>query len=411
MIMKRNIKKSILASAGILFCGIATSSFAMENKVKVGAVIEVQGAHYKSSGDATQRHFSVHNKNRGLYSSGNFLVDYQLVAEGGWKYGTKIGLQQTTRNDRGVPFAIYTESDYGKIEAGSDKTAGAKMILTGYSVACAGGNGWDAYIISSPIDNKSPKIPYVTNLSSFLDAKTRTSMLSDYSRKVSYYTPKFGGQDHKFQLAASYSPDSSNAGHEDIDKANLYAVLSAYPFKFSIKDGIAYGMTYEGKFSDQLSAKVALTGERGKPIAFNKSNNARANIKFKDLNAYNLGAVIKYGQFSVAGSFMNYNKSLSNSTVDTFGVETNIHAIGTRYDFLEGKYSVSLNHFHSDHKKNKFDATSMGFESLIGKGIKAYIQFTRFQAKGKYIETDTTRVIKNDKSKGDIVIIGGKIAL
>ena len=107
-------------------------------------------------------------------------------------------------------------------------------------------------------------------------------------------------------------------------------------------------------------------------------------------------------------AFMNYNKSLSNSTVDIFGTETNIHSVGTRYNFLEGKYSVSLNHFHSDHKKNKFDATSLGVESLIGKGIKAYAQFTRFQAKGRYIETG---VIKNDKSKGDIVIVGGKISL
>ncbi len=406
--MKKSIKKNISVGIGILFWGISSSS-AMESQVKIGAVIDVQGIHYKTSGDATQRKFSVHNKNRGLYSSGNFLLDYQLVAESGWKYGTKIGLQQTTRNDRGVPFAIYTESEYGKIEAGSDKTAGAKMIITGYSVACAGGNGWDAFIISSPTKGKDgAQVSYVTNLSSFLDAKTRTSKLSDYSRKVSYYTPKFGAEDHKFQLAASYSPDSSNAGHDDIDKANLYEVLSAYPYKFSIKDGVSYGVTYNGKFSDQLSAKVALTGERGKPVAFKKTNNTRANIKFKDLNAYNLGAQITYGQFSVAGSFMNYNKSLSNSTVDIFGTETNIHSIGTRYNFLEGKYSISLNHFHSDHKKNKFDATSLGVESLIGKGIKAYAQFTRFQAKGRYIETG---VIKNDKSKGDIVIVGGKISL
>ena len=190
----------------------------------------------------------------------------------------------------------------------------------------------------------------------------------------------------------------------------MYAVLSAYDYKFSIKDGVAYGITYNGKFSEQLSAKVALTGERGKPVAFNKSDNTRASIKFKDLNAYNLGAKITYGQFSFAGAFMNYNKSLSNSIVDTLGRETNIHSIGARYNFFEDKYSVSLNHFHSDHKKNKFDATSLGAESLIGKGIKAYIQFTRFQAKGRYIET-VGGVIKKDKSKGDIVIVGGKISL
>ena len=83
-IMKKSIRKNILAGVGILFWGISSSS-AMESQVKIGAVIDVQGIHYKTSGDATQRKFSVHNKNRGLYSSGNFLVDYQLVAESGWK--------------------------------------------------------------------------------------------------------------------------------------------------------------------------------------------------------------------------------------------------------------------------------------------------------------------------------------
>ncbi len=406
MMMKKNIKRNILAGIGILFCGIA-NSFALENQVKIGAVIDVQGIHYKTSGDSTQRRLSTNNKNHGLYSSGNFLVDYQLVADGGWKYGTKIGLQQTTRNDRGVPFGIYTESEYGKVEVGSEKSAGAKMIITGYSVACAGGNGWDAFIVASPASGRDAKVSYVTNLTSFLDAKTRTSMLSDYSRKVSYYTPKFGAEGHKFQLGISYAPDSANAGHDDIDKAHLHGVLSAYPYKFAIKDGVAYGITYDGKFSDQLSAKMAFTGEKGKPVAFNKADNSKANIKFKDLNAYNIGTEITYNQISIAGSFMNYNKSLSNTTVNIFGKETGIYVVGTKYKFLEGKCAASLNHLHSNHKKNRLDATSIGLDYMIATGIKAYVQFTRFQAKGKYIENEA---VKNDRSKGNIVIVGGKIS-
>ena len=409
--IKRNIKKNILITGGILFCAIATSSFAIENQIKIGGVIDVQGIHYKTSGDATQRKFSVHNENRGLYSAGHFFVDYQLVAEDGWKYGTKIGIQQTTRNDRGAPFGIYVESDdYGKVEAGSDKSAGARMMLTGYTGFSGVGGGWDAFIVSSPRKGKDPKVPYVTSFCSFLDAKTRTSMLSDYSRKASYYTPKFGAKDHKFQLGISYSPDSSNAGHDNIDKAHLHGVLAAYDYKFAIKDGVAYGITYDGKFSDQLSAKVAFTGERGKPIAFKKTDSSKANIKFKDLNTYNIGGEVTYNQFSVIGSFMSYNKSLSNATIDTFGRETDIYAVGIKYKFLENKCSTSLNHFHSDHKKNKFDATNLGMDYMIAKGIKAYIQFTRFHAKGKYID-QTTGVIRGDKSKGNIVILGGKISL
>jgi predicted porin len=132
------------------------------------------------------------------------------------------------------------------------------------------------------------------------------------------------------------------------------------------------------------------------------------NIKFKDLNTYNIGGEVTYNQFSVIGSFMSYNKSLSNATIDTFGRETDIYAVGIKYKFLENKCSASLNHFHSDHKKNKFDATNVGMDYMIAKGIKTYLQFTRFHAKGKYIDAG---VIRGDKSKGNIVILGGKISL
>lgn len=401
----KGIRNILLASASALCIGFS-GAIAAENMVKLGAVVEVQGIHYNNNGASSQQKLSTHKEKYGLYSSGNFLVNYQLVADNGIKYGAKIGIEQTTKNNRGAPLGIYIKSDFGKFELGSDKSAGKKMRITGYQSSCATGNGWDAFIISSPKDGKVSTIPYVTNFCSFLDSKSRTSRLTDYSRKVTYFTPKFGNEDHKFQVGVSYIPDTSNAGHASIDDNNLHTPVGVSNFKFAIKDGVSYGIAYEGKFNQELSAKLAFVGERGKPVAFNKSDDTKSNLKFKDLNTYNIGGEITYNQVSVAGSYMNYNKSLTNSTADTRGKNTSIYSTGIKYRFLNKKYAASLNHFHSNNKKNKLDASSLGFDYLITKGIKAYAQVTYYKTKGYNIEKNI-----QDKSKGTIAIIGGKISL
>jgi len=401
----KGIRNILFASASAL-CFVLPTAVAAENIVKIGAVAEVQAVHYANNGAPSQKEVSNRQKQYGFSSSGNFVVNYQLVADNGIKYGTKIGLEQTTKNNRGAPISIYIESDFGKFELGSDISAGKKMRITGYNSSCATGNGWDAFIIPSPKSGKDSLVPYVTNFCSFLDSKCRTSSLTEYSRKVTYFTPKFGSEVHKFQVGISYIPDTTNAGHGGITDNNLHTPVGVSNFKFAIKDGISYGVVYEGKYNEELSAKFSLAGERGKPIAFNKSDDIKSDLKFKDLNTYNIGGEITYNQVSVSGSYMNYNKSLTNSTVDTRGKSTDIYSAGVKYNFLDKKYAVSLNHFHSNNKKNKLDASSLGFDCLITKGIKAYAQMTYYKTKGFDIKNNI-----QDKSKGTIAIIGSKISL
>lgn len=407
---KRNLGKGFIG-ASILCCTFSSAiptAFALENVVKIGAVIEVLGIHYDNNGKSEQQKLSTHQKKYGLHSTGNILVDYALESDSGLKYGAKIGLEQTTRNNRGTPLSIYMESAYGKIEAGSDKTAAQKMRITGYTVSCATGNGWDTYINSSPKNGTETLVPYVTNFCSFLDSKARTSRQTDYARSITYFTPKLGTNDHTVQFGITYIPDGSNAGHGNIDDQNLHSPVAASQYKFVIKDGLSYGAVYEGKFSDALAAKLAFVGERGKPIAFNKADSSKSNTKFKDLHTYNIGGEVSYDQFSMAASYMNHNKSLTNSEIDTLGRNTGIYSVGLKYSFLEGKYAASMNHFHSDHKKNKLDATTAGVDYLITSGIKAYVQLTYYKTKGRFVENN---VVKTDASKGTIAIIGGKISL
>lgn len=402
--MNKNIKKKPLIALGLLL--IASSANALENEVKIGGMAEVSAAYYNTNGGKKRQKYSKYNNHYGFFSSGNIYVDYNLVSENGWKYGTKIGLHQTGRSSRGAPFSTYVECDYGKIELGSTKSAFGKMMITGYEGSCSSGNGWDMYAQTSPKKGKESLVPYITNFCNFLDSKTRTSLKTDYSRKITYYTPKLGIGGHKFQFGISYIPDSSNGGHDSIDSPNIHGVVMASQFKFAFKDGFAYGVVYENKINEQLKVEWSAVVEQGKTIAFNKKDNTRSDIKFKNLNTYNLGAKISYEQLSLAGSYMNFNKSITNAEIDIFGRSTDIYSVGIKYN-INKKYAVSLNYFHSNNKNNQLNATSLGGDYKIAKGVKAHAQVTYYDAKGKY---KLSNIINNDKSRGTIFIIGGKIS-
>lgn len=76
------------------------------------------------------------------------------MADNGIKYGTKIDIEQTTKIIREL-LLVYIESDFKKFELSLDTSASKKMRITGYSLSCTTGNGWDASIIPLP---KSKKI-------------------------------------------------------------------------------------------------------------------------------------------------------------------------------------------------------------------------------------------------------------
>jgi len=406
--IKNKITKIICASTATCLIAV-NNTLAIDNSVKIGGLYDSQAIYYKNNGKAEQRVVSNRNKNFGFYTSGHLFVDYKLIAENDNLYGAKISLEHTTVNDRSVPFYLYFESGFGRVEAGAESSAGKKMRINGYSASCGPGNGWNSTIKPSPNtpNSTSKKLTaYITNFCSFLDAKTRTSVKSDYSRKITYFTPKISLSDnHRIQVGLSYVPDSSNMGHEkiDIDKQNQPVVSTKYTFV--IKDAISYGVVYNGKIFDQLETKIAFVGEHGKTHAFNKGDKKRADIKFKDLNTYVVGGMLTYEKISVSASYGNYNKSLTAKEVDLISRDSSVYGFGAKYTI--GKYAFSINQFNSSHKKSKLSATSFAVDYNIVQGLKTYLQSTFYQTNGKYLENN---VIKSDKNKGTLIFLGAKIS-
>ena len=387
----------------------ASSVFALENKVRIGGMYEFYSVYYKNNGAPEQRKVSTRQREHGFDSLSHIFLDYSLIGEHNDSYGAKISLEHTTANDRAVPFFIYHEADYGRIEAGAESSAGKKMRITGYTASCGVGGGWSMYIFTSPnnpANSKEKLVAYVANFCSFLDTKSRIPYKIDYSRKISYFTPKISfSEGHNLQVGISYVPDSSNMGHENIDKERRSVPLVSVPYSFAIRDGISYGVAYSGNFSDDLSGKLAFVGEKGRAVPFNKSDKKKSNIKFQHLNTYVIGGELKYNNISFSAAYTNYNKSLTAKEVDLISRETYAYGLGVKYSL--DKYIFSANYFFSEHKKSKLDVTSLGVEALLAKGLKTYFQSSFYKTDGKYLENS---VIKTDKSRGVLLVLGAKIS-
>ncbi|NRB10020.1 MAG: hypothetical protein HRU35_00130 [Rickettsiaceae bacterium] len=396
--------KKIPIKIAVILCLLPSVSYAVDNTVKLGGALDFQSTYYRNDGAKTQKILSQNKRQFGFYSSVNAFLDYKLETENGLKYGTKIGIETTTKNDRSAPMAIYTENDLGRVEVGSDKSAGKKMKIVGYKASCATGNGWDARVKTSP---DGDLLAYITNFCSFLDSKMRTSGKIDYSRKITYFTPKFSFGANNLQFGASYIPDSSNMGHSGITDEQRHTPVGASKFKFVIKDGISYGAKHKVDVSDDLFVETSVVNEVGKPIAFDKKTEKKSDIKFTKLNSYVVGSEVNYQEtYSFSASYGNYNKSLTSPSVDKIGRTTYMYAVGGKYKFNDKKNAASINYFASDHKKSKLDAITLGFDYLPTSGVKSYLQCTYYKTKGKYLDDNKLRF---DGSEGILVYIGAKL--
>ena len=397
----------------------ASTSLASDITIKPTGRFDFSSGFIKNKGEKSNNKVSVNRDGFGFLSQGRFILNVKNQLENNISYGAQMALQTSSRSDRSTPSHLFFESDAGKWEFGSDKSVMTKMKITGYSNASATGGMWDAWVAP---DIRNKKIQYVTNSGNFLDTKTRNLDKVEYSRKISYYTPKISG----FQLGVSYVPDTVNDGGGPVrDDAPDYHMVNkiAKGYAFDIKDGIALGLTKEHKLSEKASVKLSLVSEFGKVAVKKPTTKAFAdavkaqdelidpkNTKFKKLSTYNIGAELKYGKFAVSGCYADFRKSLtaSDPLIDPSDRKKSyLYNVGAKYSF--NKLSVSAHYFHSDNKKNVVGATTVGVDYKLAPGIMPYAEFTAFNAKGAYKlkNKDTTYVA--DNHHGELFLVGIKL--
>lgn len=416
----KNLSKIIFPAVILASTILSTNSFASSEemtgiKIKPTGRFDFSTGILDNKGYNSREKISANHNKYGFMSQARFILNVKNQLENNISYGAQVALTTGSRSDRTTPSHLFFESDAGKWELGSDKSVMTKMKITGYTQSSATGGLWDAWVRP---DIRNNGVQYVTNPANFLDAKTRNLGQIEYSRKVSYYSPKMSG----FQFGVSYVPDTTNNGGTAIrdnapDTYHLTRMLNGY--SFDIKDGVALALTKEHNFSDNASAKVSLVGEYGKvavktPTAQLLSGDNPVvdpkGVKFKKLQTYAVGAEIKYGKFGVSAGYADFMKSLTanNPQIDTADrKKSNLYSVGAKYSFK--KVSMSVNHFHSNNKKNTVSATTLAFDYKIAPGLLPYIEFTRFDTKGAYKAVNRSTDYTSDNHRGGLIIAGIKL--
>lgn len=372
-----------------------SNSYASDLKVKLNGKLDFQSIIYNH--DSPNTPLTPLSEHMAFNSSANIIANASNQTDFGLIYGAMVNLKTTNRNSRATASGLYLTTDYGKYELGSDKTALSKMRITSFSNAAATGGGVDSLINSDP---KKTNTLYITGWANFLDAKTRPSGKShnaEYSRKITYYTPEIAG----FQMGISYIPDSTNRGYKTLGEETESEVkTNNQRYKIHFLDGLAGGISYKKQYSNDLSMRSAIVLEKAKTISDKKNP---SNIKFSNLKNYVVGTEVKYKKFSLAASFGDYLKSVTNKNINTIGRNTKLYGATARYNI--DKLSMSIGQFRSTHYKNKFFSTTVAMDYKIAPGILPYGEITFYSTKGKNIKGKS---LNNHSTSGNILLLGAK---
>jgi hypothetical protein len=292
----------------------------------------------------------------------------------------------------------------------------------------AGTNKWDRYAnIHSRYQQQNDLNPsFVTTSEFFMSDKYTTqldnrSYSSEPSRAIVYYTPKFSlGNKTKFTIGVAYTPDSSNTGADNITKQGTgietkkigIPGTDRFEFDLSVKDALAAGITVEQNLADGLDLKVGITGEMGKSQGTAKKfENAAdttpvAEYKLANLRAYNIGAVVSYGNFSYAASYGSLGKSLTTPEYHKTARKTDYYTAAIAYN--QGPFKVSVNYFKSDKFKNTAQAWTLATDYAAAPGLKPYVELTKYRLNGKpEFYTDLSK----KKVSGTVLIAGIKLTI
>jgi hypothetical protein len=367
--------------------------------VKLSGTFDFSAASYNDNSRTTTRMISANKKGFGFYSTASVSVNVENRLDNDLAYGARVALETATRNSRKSPSVMWFESKAGKLELGSDKSAVSKMKVTATSNAFAAGGAWDTYVTPYIRDDKT--LVYLSSSSNFLDAKTRNTDKTEYTRKVTYFTPKWNG----LQAGVSYIPDTTNTGTGKVRADADSAVGNMNPtYNFNLKDGFAWGVSYENSFND-VDFKASVVGERAKVSPSPKVPGVVfAGAKFKNVDTYTVGALAKYRDFTLSGAYGDYKKSLSSAQMDDADRRSmKWYDAGLSYRHDSG-LGLSVTHFASNARKNKLTATTVGVDYKNIKGLLPYAEFTSYKTHGKHVDNGQV-----EKIKGTFFVLGTKL--
>ncbi len=405
------MKKFAILLAGTI---LAAPAFASDNlEVKLQGAFDFQAA-ARQQKNREETSLTTNQKNTAFFTQSSLRADVSNETDYGLKYGAVIALKTTSRakifpGSNGSH--LWTESDFGKLELGSKQSAPGVMSQGAYNICMATCDDWSRYTNMGSIYNGGVS-DYSLIYSGFSSGVNSTEQV----RTATYYTPQFNG----LQLGVSFSPDTANTGDNGgltdgngisnsafYDKTNNYAKVNAAS---SVKNLVGAGVTFSHNLGEAFDVTLGAGIEQGKAVGTDTGSNAK--IKLANHKLYNVGAVVSYGNWSVAGSYADAGKSLTSDLYQWDKRKNRFYTGGFAYN--QGPVGISLTYLHNDKLQNKLDSYTLGTQYKLAPGLMPYFEATAFNVKSKgYNATDLdngTVTPMSKKYKGSVYMFGTRVS-
>ena len=365
------MKKILLGTTGLVAVALlATAASAETPKVTLGGFSDFQAGW-------TDDDFEADTRSTGFRNDNEITVKVDGKTDGGLGYGAQIDLEADSTADadnQGLNASrtfTYLDSKFGRVELGGNKSVASTMRIDASTVAAATGgiNGAWRYFVN-PGNNAS-----FISTSKLPSEHGRQDAFGDESTynatKVSYYTPKFSG----LQAGVSYTPSLEDRG-QTLARSDVSGIA----------DVLDFGLGYEGTFSGiKLAASGTYEFGTGQDAA--GSTGTESQLGQDNINAWNLGALVGFKGFSLAGSYGDWTRSGND------GVDGDYWTLGGAY--AAGPVAVSATYLDSNLGGNDFQNLVLGAEYKLAAGLTPYaeVSFYDFDATGAANDNDGTTVI------------------
>jgi len=382
------MKKILLGTTGLIGAALlATAANAETPKVTLGGFSDFQAGYVddNDTGATATQPYGFRNDNE-------VSVRVDGKTDGGLGYGAEIDLEADVTGDadnQGLNASrtfTYLDGSWGRVELGSNKSAAATMRVDASTLAVATGgiNGaWTYFVTGAPATGNgfisTSKLPSEHGSTyGFGDETTYNAT------KVSYYTPKYMG----FQAGVSFTPQMA-------DRGQLLGRSDATG-ESNIVDA---GLSYENQFSGGVKLSVAATGEWSTGNGAAQSGTVLFGTD--DISAYNIGALLGWKAFSLAGSYGNWDNS------GIAGAGGNYWTAGVGYE--SGPIGLSATWLNSSlddsvaGATNNFNNLVVGADYKLAPGLTPYAEVSFFDFDG-----GTTGTTYNNN--GTSVILGTQVA-
>lgn len=232
---------------------------------------------------------------------------------------------------------IFLRTGYGDITLGRDVGAGELFSLGAPTLLQMGVN--------------NGRVDYTS-----LDIVTTANDPTGYSEKITYTSPRLGGDMIGFsgQVGASYTPDVDACGTYTCFRRNG-SDRAAGSIGATLEDAWEIAASVERKLGD-IDAEVT--------ASYARASAEQSLAAFDDLESWNIGAEFSWADFTLGGSYLASNNALSDGDYTAYD-------IGLTYAFeaMGGKWGAGLGFAHAedDNVMAESDQYQVGLTREIGR--------------------------------------------